>query len=119
MSNTNNSRFPCRICPKKNHEKDKAVQCDLYELWIHIKCINLNDLDCKYLQNCDESWSKNIQYSFNSFSMDNNFLVCCSNTDSSDMQFKELKSFNVVIIIKTYTRFRFSNKSVKKWKPGK
>ena len=26
------------------------------ELWIHIKCNNLNYLDYRYLQICDESW---------------------------------------------------------------
>ena len=38
------------------HDKDKAVQCDLCEFWIHIKCNNLNYLDYRYLQNCDKSW---------------------------------------------------------------
>ena len=33
-----------------------AVQCDLYEHWIHIKCNNYNYLDYRYLQNCNESW---------------------------------------------------------------
>ena len=37
--------FHCRICAKNVHDKDKAVQCN-----------NLNDLDYRYLQNCDESW---------------------------------------------------------------
>ena len=46
-----NPKFPCRICTKNVHEKDKAVQCDLCELWIHIKCNNLNYLDYRYLQN--------------------------------------------------------------------
>ena len=32
-------KFPGRICAKNVHDKDKAAQCDLYELWIHIKCI--------------------------------------------------------------------------------
>ena len=33
-----NSKFPCKICAKNVQDKDKAVQCDLCELWIHIKC---------------------------------------------------------------------------------
>ena len=28
--------------------RDKAICCDLYSKWIHIKCNNLNDLDYKY-----------------------------------------------------------------------
>ena len=56
MCNINCPRFPCRICAKNVHGKDKAVQCDLCELWIHIKCNKLNYLDYRYLQNCDESW---------------------------------------------------------------
>ena len=36
---------------KKNvSDKDKAVQCDLFELWVHIKCNNLNYLDYSYLK---------------------------------------------------------------------
>ena len=55
MCNINHPKFPCKICAKNVHDKDKAVQCDLCELWIHIKCNNLNYLDYRYLQNCEES----------------------------------------------------------------
>ena len=49
-----NMSYPkSRICTKTVHYKDKAVHCDLCELWIHIKCNNLNYLDYRYLQNCD------------------------------------------------------------------
>ena len=53
MGNINHPKFPCKICVKNVQDKDKAVQCDLCELWIHIKCNNLNYLDYRYLQNCD------------------------------------------------------------------
>ena len=56
MHSIKNPKFPCRICTKNVHDKDKAVQCDLCKLWIHMKCNNLNYLDYSYLQNCDESW---------------------------------------------------------------
>ena len=56
MCNINHPKFPCRICAKNVHDKDKAVQCDHCELWIHIKCNKLNYLDYRYLQNCDEPW---------------------------------------------------------------
>ena len=45
MCNTNHPKFPCKICAKKGHGKDKVVHCDLCELWIHIKCKNFNYLD--------------------------------------------------------------------------
>ena len=53
---TNNPKIPCRNCAKNIHHKDKAAQCDLCEHWIHIKCNNLNYLDYKYLQTCNEPW---------------------------------------------------------------
>ena len=56
MYNINDPKFPCKICSKNVHDKDKAVKCDLCELWIHIEHNNLNYLDYRYLQNCDESW---------------------------------------------------------------
>ena len=56
MYNINHPKFPFKICAKNVHDKDKAVQCDLCELWIHIKYNNLNYLDYRYPQNCDESW---------------------------------------------------------------
>ena len=56
MCNINNPKFPCRICAKNAHDQDKAVLCDLFELWIYIKCNKLNYLHYRYLQNYDESW---------------------------------------------------------------
>ena len=47
--------FPCWICAKNVLDKDEAVQCDICEFWIHIKCNNFNYLDYRYLQNCHES----------------------------------------------------------------
>ena len=76
MCNVNYPKFPCRICAKIIHDKDKAVQCDICEFWIHIKCNNLNYLDYRYLQNCDESWYCIECYStifpFNSLSSNKN-----------------------------------------------
>ena len=59
MCNINYPKYPARIfgiIPKISHGKDKAAQCDLCELCIHIKCNKLNYLDYRCLQNCDESW---------------------------------------------------------------
>ena len=69
--------------------KDTAVQCDF---WIHIECNNCNDLDYRYLQNCDESWycteccSK--IFPFKSLS-NKKFLACCTSTDNNIIQQKD------------------------------
>ena len=55
MCNINYPKFLCKICAKNVHDKGKAVQCDLCEFWIRIRCNNLNCLDYRYLQNCGES----------------------------------------------------------------
>ena len=44
-------KLPCRICAKKISDKDKDVQHDLCELWVNIKCNNLNYLNYRYVQN--------------------------------------------------------------------
>ena len=48
MCNINHPKFPCKACAKNIHDKDKAVQFDFCELWIHIECNNLNYLDYRY-----------------------------------------------------------------------
>ena len=93
----NNIKYPipCRVCTINVHDKDKAVRCDLCELWIHIKCNNLNYLDYRYPQNCDESWycieCCNTIFPFNSQSSNKKFLACCTNTDSN-IQWKDLEN---------------------------
>ena len=85
MCNITYPKFPCRICIKNVSDKDKAVQCDLCELWVHIKCNNLNYLDYRYLQNSDKSWycteCCSTNFPFNSLSSNKNFLACCTNID--------------------------------------
>ena len=94
MCNINHPKFLCRICAKNVNDKDKAVQCDLCELWIHIKCNKLNYLDYRYLQNCDESWyckdRCSTMFPFNSLSSNKNFLACCANTDNNMTQWRDL-----------------------------
>ena len=67
------------ICAKNVHEKDKAIQCDLCEVWIHIKSKNLNYLDYRYLQSCDGSWHCieccGTVFLFNYLSSNKNFLL--------------------------------------------
>ena len=94
MCNISHPKFPWKICAKNVHNKDKAVQCNLCELGIHSKCNNLNCLDYRYLQNCDESGycieCCSTIFLFN-LSSNKNFLTC-TNTDSNIMQRKGLEN---------------------------
>ena len=65
MRNINYPEFLSRITAKNVHDKDKAAQCDLCKLWIHIKCNNFNYLNYRYLQN---------------------FMACCTSTDSNKVE---------------------------------
>ena len=81
-------KFTCRVCEKKASDKDKAVQCDLCELWLHIKCNNFNYLDYRYLQNSNKSWycieCCSTIFPFNSLLSNKNFFSCCTNTDNNN-----------------------------------
>ena len=96
MCNINHPKFPCKICTKNVQDKDKAVHCNLCELWIHIECNNLNYLDQRYLQNCDKSWyckeCCSSNFPFNSLSSNKSFLACCTKTDSNITQCKNLEN---------------------------
>ena len=87
MCNITYPKFPCRICEKNVSDKDKAVQCDLCELWVHIKCNNLNYLDYRYLQNSNKSWycieCCSMIFPFNSLCSNKNFLSCCTSIDNN------------------------------------
>ena len=87
MCNIIYPKFPCRSCIKNVSDRGKTVQCDLGELWVHIKCNNINYLDYRYLQNSNESWycieCCSTIFLFNSLSSNKNFLTCCTNIDNS------------------------------------
>ena len=96
MCNITYPKFPYRICEKNVSDKDKPIQCDLCELWVHIKCNNLNYLDYRYLQNNNESWYC-IEYCstffpFNSLLSNKNFLSCCTNTDNNNTHWIDLEN---------------------------
>ena len=90
MRNIKHPKFPCRICRKNVHDKDKAVQCDLCKLWIHIKCNNLNYLDYRYLQTCDESWYC-IECCSTIFPL-NSLSSVVTSTDNNTIQWKDLEN---------------------------
>ena len=96
MCNITYPKFLWRICVKNVSDKDKAVQCDLCELWVHIKCNNLSNLDYRYLQNSNESWycieCCSTILPFNSLSSNKNFLDCCTNTDNNSTHSIDLEN---------------------------
>ena len=52
MNNSNISPF----CETVFKTRDKAICCDLYSKWIHMKYNGLNDLDYQSLQRKGETW---------------------------------------------------------------
>ena len=49
-------KFPCKICENNAANFDQAIQCDLCDSWVHIRCNDLNYIDYKYLQNSNDPW---------------------------------------------------------------
>ena len=96
MCNITYPKFPCRIYIKNVSDKNKAIQCDLFELWVHIKCNNLNYLDYRYLQNSNGSWycieCCSTIFPFNSLSSNRNILTCCTNTDNNSTHWIDLEN---------------------------
>ena len=69
------TKFPCTICAKDVSENVKAVQCDVCEYWVYIKCNNLKQI-----------------FPFNSLSSNKNFMACCTNTDNNTAQWIHLEN---------------------------
>ena len=46
----------CNICEKSVSDKDDAIQCDIYQAWIHLNCNKLNYIDYKYLKGSIDIW---------------------------------------------------------------
>ena len=46
VSSNSNIIFLCKICNTNIKDTDSAAQCDICQFWIHIKCNNLNHIDC-------------------------------------------------------------------------
>ena len=56
-ASTSNIVFPsCSICEKSVSDKDDAIQYDICQAWIHLKCNKLNHIDYKYLQGSSDPW---------------------------------------------------------------
>ena len=48
--------FPCSISVKAIGDKEDSIYCDKCNLWVHIKCNNLNYVDHKYLSGKGDPW---------------------------------------------------------------
>ena len=49
-------KFPGEICENNVTNCDQAIQCDLCDSCVYIKCNDLNYIDCKLLQNSNDPW---------------------------------------------------------------
>ena len=59
LKTSNNLKFPCSICNKKQYNNQKAIQCDSCNLWCHIKCDGTSIVTYNKLMLSDEdddSW---------------------------------------------------------------
>ena len=49
-------RFPYKIRENNVTYCDQAIQCNLCDSWVHIKCNVLNYINYKFLQNSNDPW---------------------------------------------------------------
>ena len=56
VPSNSNRVFPCKICNININNKDRAVKCDICQLWIHVNCNKLNQIDYKYIQGSNDPW---------------------------------------------------------------
>ena len=49
-------KFSCKICVNNVTNYDQAIQYDLCDPWVQIKCNDLNYIDYKSLQNFNDFW---------------------------------------------------------------
>ena len=85
-TSTNNIVFPsCNICEKSFSDKDDAIQCDICQAWIHLKCNKLNHNGYKYLQGSSDPWfclyccSTIFPFGF----LSNRFFICFKNVSEN------------------------------------
>ena len=56
-ASTSNIVFPSsNICEKSVSDKVDAIQCEICQAWIHLKCNKLNQVDYKCLQGSTDPW---------------------------------------------------------------
>ncbi|XP_057305356.1 uncharacterized protein LOC130642284 [Hydractinia symbiolongicarpus] len=50
------TNFPCNICKKNVNNNHRAIQCDICNHWIHIKCNNLDNTSYNLLKQSTTPW---------------------------------------------------------------
>ena len=56
LNTTNNLRWPCSICNKNVTSNMKAIQCDTYQKWCHIKCDGISTKVYETLMYASTDW---------------------------------------------------------------
>ena len=91
----NNIVFPCKLCSKNINNRDAAIQCDICQFWVHLRCNKVSLVDYKYLQGSTDPWF---------------CLSCCSTI----LPFGNLtdKDFSCSTLNKNYIEISSKNSSV-------
>ena len=70
--------YPCRVCTLEVKDDNKSVQCDLFDRWIHINCVEINHQKYERLKKDPLAW-----YCAN----------CATEIPFSDLSNKDFKDF--------------------------
>ena len=94
-SGNTNIVFPFKLCSKNINDRDAAIQCDICQFWMHLRCSKLNLDDYKYLQGSTDPWF---------------CLSCCSTI----LPFGNLtdKDFSCSVLNKNYIEISNKNSSI-------
>ena len=84
-NNINNPKFFCRHFAKNVNDKDKAVQCDLCEDWLYVKCNNLENIFFSKDYDIDEMHNFGIPNKNKSMSLFH-INACSLNKNFDDLQ---------------------------------
>ena len=74
-SNVRKKEFPCLRCAKHVKKNDKAVKCNLCELWVHKSCEDMDDETFRVLD-------RQVQY-------DGHTFWCCSSCHKFSIKFEK------------------------------
>ena len=55
-STNTNIVFPCKLCSGNINDRDAALEFDMCQFWVHLRCNKLNLVDYKYLQGSTDPW---------------------------------------------------------------
>ena len=91
-SRNTNIAFPCKLCNKNINDSDAAIQSDICQFWVHLRCNKLNLVDYKYLQGSADPW----------------FCLSCCSTILTFGNFTD-KDLSYLVFIKSY--IEISNKN--------